>query len=46
VQVANEVIQDSGIDIVQFVGGNIGRAIARWSTPTSSPAPAPASPSA
>jgi HK97 family phage major capsid protein len=27
VQVANEVIQDSGIDIVQFLGGNIARAI-------------------
>ena len=28
VQIANEVIQDSGIDIVSFIGANIGRAIA------------------
>ncbi len=29
VQIANEVIQDSGIDIVSFVGEDIGRAIGR-----------------
>jgi HK97 family phage major capsid protein len=29
VQIANEVIQDSGIDIVGFLGQNIGRAIGR-----------------
>lgn len=29
VQVANEVIQDTGIDIVAFLGRNIGRAIGR-----------------
>jgi HK97 family phage major capsid protein len=29
VQIANEVIQDSGINIVEFIGRNIGRAIGR-----------------
>jgi HK97 family phage major capsid protein len=29
VQVANEVIQDSGFDIVGFIGANIGRAVGR-----------------
>ena len=29
VQVANEVIQDSGIDIVSFVGRDVGRAVGR-----------------